>query len=89
MNNIIAESPQTINPTNLSQNKCYAIFNSSSFYIHGGGELKSLTRNEDILLTLSQLQEKIQNKGTHFVAECDNINAALDFYNSGLWRNYR
>lgn len=80
----------------LSQNKCYVIFNHVSFYIHGGEKLKSLTHNKDIPLTLPQLQkciqtekECIQTGGIYFVAECDDINAALDFYNSELWRNFK
>jgi len=63
----------------LCQSKTYAVFDLEQFFIYEGGRLHSLTGDEPI--DIGRLDSHIGQEGTHFVAEFESIDSALDFYN--------
>jgi hypothetical protein len=85
---VTIESIKPITLDQLSREKTYVVFNSTSFYIHSGDDLKCLTNQDDINMTTSQLFDNIGPAGSHYVAECESMDAALDYFNSGHWRSY-
>ncbi len=62
----------------LCQEKTYAVFDLEDFFIYEKGRLHSLTGAGHIDI---DLVPNIGIEGTHFVAEFDSIDGALDFYN--------
>jgi hypothetical protein len=62
----------------LCQEKTYAVFDLKDFFIYEKGRLHSLTGAGHIDI---DLLSNIGIEGTHFVAEFDSIDGALDFYN--------
>ncbi len=62
----------------LCLSKSYAVFDLDQFFIYESGRLHSLTGDPHIDI---DLLANIDSEGTHFVAEFDSIDGALDFYN--------
>jgi hypothetical protein len=83
---ISIESTKKMELSSLDKDKHYIVFNSDSFYLYHNEELKCLTKQEDIPITLFEIEKGINPLGTHYVAECDSLDTALDFFNSGKWK---
>jgi hypothetical protein len=74
---------------NLCQSKTYAVFDLDQFFIYfherksathyKKGCLYSLTGDKNINI---DLLSNIEQEGTHFVAEFESIDGALDFFNT-------
>jgi hypothetical protein len=64
---------------NLCQNKTYAVFDLDQFFIYKKGCLYSLTGDKNINI---DLLSNVEQEGTHFVAEFESIDGALDFFNT-------
>jgi hypothetical protein len=62
----------------LCQSKTYAVFDLDQFFIYNKGCLYSLTGDQNINI---DLHSNIEAEGTHFVAEFESTDDALDFFN--------
>jgi hypothetical protein len=68
----------------LCQSKTYAVFDLDQFFIYDKGCLHSLTGDNNINI---DLLSNLEGEGTHFVAEFESIDDALDFFNV-KWNNF-
>lgn len=78
---IVAISTSPISLEQLHEDKVYVLFNSGSFYTYHNKELNTLAYQEPIYVF------GIKNKEYLYVGECSSMDMAMEFFESGTWKN--